>query len=251
MPTTSAFSTALREAQLQPRTELVAALDIAWQQLAEPGAWLTGVQRIAIANTARGAWHCHGCDVRKAALSPSAPAPEHTGDDDIEETWIYVIHPVIRDSGRLTARVVEDAVANGLSEDEFVEIVSVTVLTRTMDAFALGSGVAQLPLPDPVAGTPARLREPTATPGPGWVSTIAPENAGPEFADFYANESHFYIRRALTLLPLEARRFWALLNTLYLEDPRINELDGVERALTRAQIEFLAARASALLGCYY
>jgi len=151
----------------------------------------------------------------------------------------------------LTASVVEEAIANGLSEDEFVEIVSVAVLTRTMDAFALGSGLAELPLPEPVAGTPTRVREPAATPGPGWVSTIAPENAGPEFSDFYANKSHFYIRRALTLLPPEARRFWGLLNTLYLEDPRINELDGIDRALTRAQIEFLAARASALLGCYY
>ena len=36
-----------------------------------------------------------------------------------------------------------------------------------------------------------------------------------------------------------------------LEDPRIYELEGLERGISRAQMEFLAARASALLGCYY
>ncbi len=52
-------------------------------------------------------------------------------------------------------------------------------------------------------------------------------------------------------MPAETRRIWNLLNRLYLEDPRVHELDGIERAIDRAQIEFLAARASALLGCYY
>ena len=72
---------------------------------------------------------------------------------------------------------------------------------------------------------------------------MTPADAGPDFADFYANDSHFYIRRALTLLPSETRRMWDLLNVLYMEDPRIHELDGLDRAISRAQIEFLAARA--------
>ena len=111
--------------------------------------------------------------------------------------------------------------------------------------------MAEPALPTPRPGMPARRHDTSATPGPGWVATVAPENASPEFADFYANGSHFYIRRALTLVPAEARRIWNLLNRLYLEDPRVHELDGIERAIERAQIEFLAARASALLGCYY
>ena len=41
------------------------------------------------------------------------------------------------------------------------------------------------------------------------------------------------------------------MNPLYLADPRIRELDGLARAIGRAQMEFLAARASMLLGCYY
>ena len=61
----------------------------------------------------------------------------------------------------------------------------------------------------------------------------------------------FYIRRSMTLLPNETRRLWILLDNLYLEDPRIDELDGIERGISRAQMEFLAARASALLGCFY
>ena len=102
-----------------------------------------------------------------------------------------------------------------------------------------------------VCGQPARRRDPTAKTGPGWAATIAPEDADAGFADFYANDSHFYIRRSLTLLPGETRRIWSMLNALYMEDPRVRELDGLERGISRAQIEFLAARASALLGCYY
>jgi hypothetical protein len=41
------------------------------------------------------------------------------------------------------------------------------------------------------------------------------------------------------------------MNPLYMSDPRVPELEGLDRAINRAQIEFLAARASALLGCYY
>jgi hypothetical protein len=41
------------------------------------------------------------------------------------------------------------------------------------------------------------------------------------------------------------------MNPLYMEDPRINETDGLDRGISRAQIEFLAARCSALLGCVY
>jgi hypothetical protein len=52
-------------------------------------------------------------------------------------------------------------------------------------------------------------------------------------------------------VPDEARRFWALMNVFYLPDPTIVELEGLDRGISRAQIEFLAARMSALLDCFY
>ena len=83
------------------------------------------------------------------------------------------------------------------------------------------------------------------------IFDVNAEDALSDFEAFYANDSHFYIRRSLTLLPDESIRLWDYLNTLYMPDPRVFELDGLERGINRAQIEFLAARASAVLGCYY
>ena len=245
------MGTAFQAPPVALRENVQAALERAWAGLGRPGDWLDGASRLAVAAEARRAWTCELCDRRKAALSPYNVDGSHDQAAALPAVWLDVIHPVVRDSGRLTEAWFSRALAGGMAEDEFIEIVSVSVLTTTIDAFAHGIGMAPPALPAPAAGRPPRLRAAAAKPGPGWVATIAPADAGPDFADFYANDSHFYIRRALTLLPAETRRMWDLLNVLYMEDPRIHELDGLDRAISRAQIEFLAARASALLGCYY
>lgn len=237
--------------QIDMRADLAPALDRAWQQIGQTGEWLTGAQRVAIATEARNAWNCTLCQKRKDALSPNSVTGDHDHNNDLPDDWVDVIHRVATDSGRLTESWYQQALSTGIAEDEYIEIVSVCIIMTTMDAFTYGVGMPLAALPEPVDGTPARQRDTTATPGPGWVSTIAPENADSSFEDFYAGESYFYIRRSLTLVPGEVRRFWDLMNPLYLDDPRIHELDGVDRDISRGQMEFLAARASMLLGCYY
>jgi hypothetical protein len=238
-------------APLNLREDLRSALNEAWRRLGECGAWLDGAQRLAIAAAAREAWNCGFCRRRKEALSPHAEAGSHDYAGGLADSWIEVIHPLITDSGRLSERWYRQARDSGIEEDEFIEIVSVAIISQTVDSFAFGAGLALPEFPKRSAGQPARRRPPEATLGPGWLSTIAPEDAPPDFADFYANDSHFYIRRSLTLVPDEVRRFWDLMNPLYLPDPRIDELEGLDRAISRAQIEFLAARCSALLECFY
>lgn len=233
------------------RDELWAALAKAWAELGQAGAWLTGAQRVAVAAEARQARRCALCRSRKEALSPYAVSGRHDHQGRLPEPWVEVIHRVVTDSGRLSERWYQAALDAGLIEDELIEIISVTVIAVTVDAFALGIGLPAPALPGVGPGDPARRHEPTAKRGPGWAQTVAPEDADADFADFYANDSHFYIRRSLTLVPEETRRLWALLNMLYMEDPRVRELEGLTRGISRAQIEFLAARASALLGCYY
>lgn len=233
------------------RPDLLDALGVAHRELGDAGSWLSGAERVAVAAEARQAWHCALCRERKAALSPYSVEGAHDSTGDLPDAWVEVIHRVVTDSGRLTRRWLDEALASGLSEDTFVEIVSVAIMTTVMDAFAFGIDFDPPALPTPSPGEPPRAPNSRATPGPGWVSTTAPENAGPELEEFYAGDRHFYIVRSLTLVPDEAKRFFALANPMYMEDPRVRELDGLDRGLTRAQIEFLAARCSALLGCYY
>lgn len=233
------------------RDDIRAILPVALRKLGEPGAWLTGEQRVAVAAEVRQAWACPLCKERKAALSPYTVAGEHTHLGKLPTVWVDIVHPLTTDSGRLTRAWYQGIRDAGVGEDEFVEIVSVGIIAVVIDSFMVGVGAPLPPLPAPKAGKPARQHVEEATLGPGWVSTIAPENAPPYFADFYEMESYFYIRRSLTLVPDEVRRFWELMNPLYMADPRVRELEGLDRAINRAQIEFLAARASALLGCYY
>ncbi len=208
------------------RSDRSQALGRAWTWLAGSGSWLDCSQRLAVAAEARHAWGCGLCQQRQAALSPYAITGHHDDLGHLPPAWVEVVHRVVTDAGRLSERWFREALAAGMEEDEFVEIICVVVLTVTVDAFALGIGMPTLALPVATPGTPPRSRPPTAKPGPGWVATIAPQDAGPDFADFYANDSHFYIRRSLTLVPEETRRLWDLLNSLYLEDPEFTNSMG-------------------------
>lgn len=234
------------------RRPLRAALETAWSQLAEPGAWLTGAQRLAVVAEARNAWDCLLCAERKSALSPYAIAGDHDGLGDLPEEWIDVIHRVATDSGRLTQNWLNGVLEAGVEEDEFVEIVGVTILAITIDAFVDGVGMDRVPLPPVQSGTPPRKRWDGATPGPGWVATTAPENAGSVLADHYVDgRGKFNIVRSLTLVPGAATQLFGLLDQLYMPNPGINELDGIDRSISRAQMEFLAARSSSIFGCFY
>jgi hypothetical protein len=233
------------------RADLRGALNHTHERLARAGDWLDGKERLAVVAEARHAWDCPLCQERKAALSPYTVAGDHNQVADLPSSWVEVIHRVVTDSGRLSERWYDAALSAGMAEDEIIEIISVAVQAVVIDCFTAGIGMAAPPLPSAEPGLPPRHRRADAKKGPGWASTIAPEDAAPDFIGYYDNDSHFYIRRSLTLLPDETRRLWDLLNNLYMEDPRLYELDGMERHISRAQMEFLAARASALLGCYY
>lgn len=234
------------------RPPLLSALETTWSQLGAPVAWLTGAQRLAVVAEARHAWGCGLCAERKAALSPYTVTGEHDDLGDLPGEWVDVIHRVATDSGRLTQDWLNEVLDSGVEEDEFVEIVGVAILGITIDSFVYGIGIDQAPLPGPQPGTPPRTRWEGATPGPGWVSTTAPENAGAGLADHYVDgRGQFNIVRSLTLVPAAATQLFALLDCLYMPNPSIRELEGIDRSISRAQMEFLAARSSSLLGCFY
>ena len=237
------------------RADLRAALNRAHEHQSETGDWLDGLQRLAVMAEARHAWNCEFCQACKDALSPYTVSGAHDHLGALPASWVDVIHRVVTDPGRLSARWYAQAKADGMVEDEIIEVISIAVQAVVVDCFTAGIGM-ETPLPLPANSgqpqkQPLRQHRTDAKTGPGWAATIAPEDAGDDFIDFYDNESHFYIRRSLTLVPGETRRLWDLLNNLYMEDPRLYELEGMVRHISRAQMEFLAARASALLGCYY
>ena len=70
------------------RAELSASHDRVWQQLAAPGTWLTGSERVAVARELRAAGNCPLCRERKASLSPGAIKGHHeTVNHDMPAAW--------------------------------------------------------------------------------------------------------------------------------------------------------------------
>ncbi len=223
----------------------------AWERLAAPGTWWTGAERVAIAAEVRHAPSCALCMQRKAALSPYTVRGDHDSQGALAQPVVDIVHRIVTDAGRLKQSWVREAVANDVSEERYVEIVGIVALVTALDTFDHALGRARRPLPVPMPGEPRKARPAGAKRDLAWVHTVAPQDLAPGDPDPYAVHGEKNIHRALSLVPQEVFNFFDLDVELYLKDDEIRAFGTKHRALTHAQIEMLAARVSALNGCYY
>ncbi len=221
-----------------------------WRRIARPGNWFDGQTRVAIAAESRNAPDCALCAERKAALSPYTIQGTHDSLGTLPPEIIEIVHRIVTDPGRLRKQWYEGILAGGVADTEYVEIVGIVCSTVAVDTFAHSMGMHLPDLPTPEPGEPRRQRPSGIKPGLAWVPWIAPEDAsGPE-ADLYA-PGKSNIRRALTSVPDEQRGFFDLVNVQYLSGTEITDFGTDCRAITRAQIELIAGRVSALNQCVY
>ena len=240
-----------RHSPLPVRDDLAAAHRRAWARLAAPGEWWSGAVRIAIAEETRAAPGCNFCRERKAALSPYAATGTHTAATDLPDVLVDVIHRIRTDTERLTRRFYDTALAGGLSDAEYVETVGVMATVIAIDSFCDAMGLPRHALPAPVAGEPRRQRPAGVKDGLAWVPTLAPEDVSEAEAGMYDGLAAVNIHRALSLVPEEVVGFFDLDAVHYLPDSLLRDFGTEYRALTHAQIEFLAARVSAINQCVY
>ena len=232
------------------RSDLERAHRHVWRHIATPGTWLDGVQRVAVAAEARRARRCALCRRRKEALSPYTIAGDHEALEDLPEDWIEVIHRIATDPGRLTKQWYEKMLGAGIADTEYVEIVGVIAHITAVDTFTRGIGIELHPLPEPQPGVPSRYRPTEARQHDAWTPNIAWDRHGPNEADFFVGPGS-NIQRAMTLVPDEARSFFRLAEHQYLGMNQIGDVKGTYRAISRPQIELIAARVSALNRCTY
>ena len=243
MPTISYAAT-----EVPVRVDLVEAQRHLWQKLAEPGTWWTGAERVAIAAEVRKAWTCSICTDRKAALSPTAVAGEHDTNGDLPAPVIEMIHRITTDPGRLSKDWYEKLLADDVEDTHYIEALGVVVRTVSIDSFCRGLGVPPHPLPTPVSGEPSRRRPPQAQMDVSWVPMIPNgQETGPD-ADVYFGHPVPNVIRAMSLVPDEVRSsIHSLLIAHYIEIPHaLDPTSSGGRAISRAQIELIAARVSAL-----
>jgi hypothetical protein len=220
------------------RADLLDAQRGVWRHLGKAGTWFTGAERVAIVAESRNAHDCSLCREREAAVSPYAVDGEHEAlaGAPLSSAAIDVIHRLVADPSRLSKRWFDDNIAAGLSAEEHVEIVSVVVLTVALDVFCRSLGVARHPLPEPQPGQPCRRRASNVVDGGAWVPMS--KSRSPNIA------------RALGSVPSSNAALFSLASAQYGNDAQLQNM-AFERALTRPQIELVAARVSALAGCFY
>ena len=233
------------------RTSLADAIGDAWRRLARPGTWWSGAERIAIAAETRAAMQCRLCGQRKAALSPYAVTGGHDAATGLPVEAVEAIHRLRTDASRITERWVREIADVPLGEERYVEIVAVVSIVTALDTFEHVLGRPLTPLPAPEAGAPSRHRPKGAQRNLAWVATLAPEMVADEDPNPYPHHGDKNIHRAVSLVPQEVFNFFDLDVELYLRDHEIRDFAHEFRAITHAQIELIAGRASALNRCFY
>jgi alkylhydroperoxidase family enzyme len=230
------------------RSDLADAHRRVWEHIAAPGTWLTGAERVAVADETRRARGCALCRERKEALSPFSVEGEHDHAGVLAAPMVDQIHRVTTDAARLTESWYRSLLEQGLTADAYVEALGVAVVVISVDRFHHALGLPLEPLPRPTPGEPTRVRPEDVVEGEAWVPMRESRRVSAELG-LPAGQAPFVLR-ALSLVPAEVRAWNDLSAAQYLGLDDMRSFERV-RAIDRSQIELVAGRVSALNECFY
>jgi len=233
------------------RQDIVNAHIEAWERLAAPGTWLDSERRLAVATEVRQARSCNFCKKIKEALSPHALEGKHQSTGLLLDAEVELIHRGVSDPGRLSEAWTQKVLAGGLTQGEYVEIVGIIASVMIMDTTTMALGANETKLPKKVFGEPARYLPPGAKVKAAWLPIVEPEDAVETDQPLYPSPKVGYIYRGLSMVPETMRNYWALANTHYISGEFVYQFDKSIRAISRPQMELMAARVSGLHQCAY
>jgi hypothetical protein len=237
----------------QIREDLKQAYADYWQELAKPGNWWSGTQRVAIAQETRDAVNCSFCAERKQALSPYNLDGDHQHSGGLDALVVDAVHRIVTDQGRITQAWIDSNSENGLAEASYVELAGIVVAVFSIDEFNRALGLPLEPLPEPLAGVPDNYLPAQAERGTGFVSML-PETDGAigNEADLWQNGRTANVLRALSLVPNAVRAWNKLSQVQYLGIQQVMSVKGdTGRSLNRMQMEIIAGRVSSISECFY
>ena len=212
------------------------------------GTWGNSEQRIAIASFAREA----GISAGLLAETPGTLAKE--SNLKLSKVVKLVVEKLAISPKDVLKDFFDEAINAGLSEEEYVEIVGIVSRVVDMDIFARGIDHPLIAFPEPGVGSPSKVRPETAKLELAWVSTIPnfPEGGLPAKQLFGEKPPKPYIVRGLSLVPDEVKRHMELENAQYQPLGNIMNFDlRHHKGLSRAQVEVVAGKVSALNECFY
>jgi hypothetical protein len=206
----------LLDGTIQPQTERLEAARDAWAQLVGPGPTLIAAERIGVIHAARAAW-ASNTDTNGLSLVNQ------------------VAHRMAFDAVGMNEAVVAGFEAAGLSRFTYLEIVGIVARLANIDIYATGLGATCPPTPT----------SPDPAPPTGELAQ------GVAVTDGYVPATgNLFALSVLDALPDEGMAFKALHEPFYVP---FNEFLSATYSddLTRAQIEYVAAKSSSLNECFY
>lgn len=237
------------------RKDLTEAYSSYWEILARPGSWWTGAERVAIAQEVRNATSCEYCQQRKQALSPYSFAGEHTHSGVLPKVVVDAVHRVVTDQSRITRNWIEKNMEAGFSEEQYVELVGITVCVFSIDEFHRALGLSLEPLPEPVEGEPDNYRPTQLVTDGGIVPMLCAKGITGAESDLWDFEPGPNVTRALSLVPDTVRSWFLLSRSMYIDvqgtKSMMNFGEHAGRAINRTQMEVVAARVSSVNECFY
>lgn len=226
------------------RTDLLGALTAALERLASPGTWFTAQERLALARATR---QSHEQALSLGMLARSEPGDVPGG--SLPAGAIAAARRIVLDPGNLSRGWYEELVREGLTAEQYVEVVGVVATMCQLDYFSTALGFPRVAFPEPKAGSPTRARPEGAETSVAWVPMVPPERATGELADFYkAVEYVPYIIMTMSLVPAENIAFFSTHAHMYVPDAQDLKF---HRSISRPQMERLAITVSTLTSCLY
>ncbi len=217
------------------RAKTISSQRMSWEMIAAPGRWWSGAERVEIARIGR-----------------AARDFEAVGSEILPEAAVYAIQKLVVDNANLNREWYQEIIASeGMSEDRYVELVAVVVHSLSIDEFHRALGLELEPLPEPIAGEPTRERPAEAAQRASWPPLVPKAGLNPGDEMLYGPmEWGANVISALSLVPENVRWLHDLSEGHYLSFAEMRQPDPL-RAISRPQIELIAARVSALNECFY
>jgi len=141
-------SAIFREAPYPIRSDLDQATRKAWEFLGKPGNWWTGAERAAFVAEVRAARNCRLCADRVDSLSPYSAQGEHETASALPAVAIEATHRLTTDAARLSEKAIREWNAAGLTDEAYVEIVSIVSTVMGIDAFYDALEIPLVPGPE-------------------------------------------------------------------------------------------------------
>lgn len=220
------------------RSDLADSHRLAWEHIAAPGSWWTGVARVELATTAL------------IAITDPDPLAPWIGVSRTDRLPFGRVVPAIahdvayrlaRHAGTMTEAVYR-AVVEEIDPLPYVELCAIVSSVAAVAHFCrnIGAEIPSLPRPLPGVATgerPDRLEQAALN----WVPVAAP-------ADEVAA-----VVQAYTGVPGEQRNTWRMADAQYMPDQEMVDPEWTRRpgGLTRAQMELVATRVAQLRECFY